>query len=89
MLFKDWETAKKILSTSQPSEQKKLGRQVRNFDEEVWRKHRFEIVKAGNAAKVIIITCIVLLIWVIERATSYCTGSYVELRPGPKVLVVS
>jgi ribA/ribD-fused uncharacterized protein len=51
VLFNDWETAKRILATSKPPDQKKLGRKVRNFDEEVWRQHRFQIVKDGNTAK--------------------------------------
>ncbi|XP_062509185.1 riboflavin biosynthesis protein VVA0006-like, partial [Corticium candelabrum] len=51
VLFKDRQTADKVLSTTQPSGQKKLGRQVRNFNEETWMQHRLDIVKAANTAK--------------------------------------
>lgn len=30
---------------------KKLGRKVKNFDEDLWNKHKFEIVKKGNILK--------------------------------------
>jgi len=51
-LFKDEETAKLILESSSPKNQKALGRKVRNFIEETWTAHCRDIVKAGNRAKV-------------------------------------
>lgn len=36
--FNDEETANKILESNSPSESKKLGRQVKNFDEKEWNK---------------------------------------------------
>ena len=52
VLFKDEETASWILQSNDPREQKELGRWVRNFDEEMWCKHRWGIVRRGNLAKV-------------------------------------
>ena len=40
-----------ILTASNPGEAKKLGRQIRNFDQAIWEAHRFEIVVRGNLAK--------------------------------------
>lgn len=50
-LFDDDETAREILSASQPREQKRLGRQVRGFDEAVWVKKRKPIVIVGCREK--------------------------------------
>ena len=44
--------ATKILHTKDPGMQKKLGRQVQNFDAEVWNEKCRDIVKKGNIAKV-------------------------------------
>ena len=51
VLFGDDEAAEKILETSDPREQKALGRTVRNFDDTIW-KEKCDIVKRGNQAKV-------------------------------------
>ena len=51
-LFGDSETAHKILQTADPKEHKKLGRQVKNFDQKIWDKKCIRIVKRGNKAKV-------------------------------------
>ena len=48
VLFEDFTVAKKILGTSAPKEQKKLGRQVKSFNQATWEKHREEIVEAAN-----------------------------------------
>jgi len=48
ILFSDPVVAAKILKTSSPKAQKKLGRQVKNFDEEVWLANRERIVEEGN-----------------------------------------
>jgi len=50
-LFGDLEVEKKILNVSKPGAAKALGRQVRNFKQDVWIKHRFEIVVRGNVQK--------------------------------------
>ena len=43
-LFGDSEIAKKILKTGSPKEQKALGRQVKNFNQDVWDEHKYDIV---------------------------------------------
>lgn len=50
--FKDEESAKKIMSTSEPNVQKRFGRLVKNFDGEVWNKVCMDVVKTANMAKV-------------------------------------
>ena len=50
-LFGDDRIAKQILELSNPKEQKKLGRLVKNFDEKIWDEHKYEIVKNGNILK--------------------------------------
>lgn len=50
-LFNDQVTFTKIISCKKPGEAKELGRQVLNFDEEIWNNNRFEIVKSGNIHK--------------------------------------
>lgn len=50
-LFLDEEMLELILNEPSPLEAKKLGRKVRNFDQETWKAHRFEIVKMGNIHK--------------------------------------
>lgn len=51
MLFEDAATAAKILEVGHPSQAKKLGRQIRDFDEDIWERARFDIVVAGSVAK--------------------------------------
>lgn len=50
-LFGDDRTAARIMASKHPSQVKKLGREVSDFDEARWREHRFEIVAAGSYAK--------------------------------------
>ncbi|WP_354090546.1 NADAR family protein [Clostridium gasigenes] len=50
-LFNDIDILKKLLISTSPKEVKQLGRQVKNFNENVWKKERYEIVKRGNLAK--------------------------------------
>lgn len=50
-LFKDEEILKEILKSKHPKQIKKLGRKVRNFNEEVWKKKRYSIILNGNYAK--------------------------------------
>lgn len=50
-LFDDEETAKKIIESKDPKEQKALGRQIKNFDLITWHIECRRIVKAGLMAK--------------------------------------
>ena len=50
-LFDDEEIAEKIMATSNPRVQKSLGRQVRNFDANVWQITAVDVVYKGNHAK--------------------------------------
>ncbi len=47
----DAETVAKILAAPHPGAAKALGREVRGFDEQLWARHRFGVVVAGNLAK--------------------------------------
>lgn len=51
MLFDDKKAAEKILTATSPGAVKAIGREVKNFDNDTWLKHRFDIVVAGNMAK--------------------------------------
>lgn len=50
-LFEDINNFEKILRANSPAKAKELGRQVKNFDAALWKKHCFEIVVNGNLAK--------------------------------------
>ena len=50
-LFKDDEMLAKIIASKHPHQAKKLGRQVQNFDQQVWEEHRYAIVLEGNLHK--------------------------------------
>ena len=50
-LFGDEEILHKIQQTASPAEAKKLGRAVRNFEQNAWEEARYEIVKEGNLLK--------------------------------------
>jgi ribA/ribD-fused uncharacterized protein len=49
--FGDMEIAKKIVETSNPKENKKLGRQVKGFDVEKWSQVNFQFMVDVNYAK--------------------------------------
>jgi ribA/ribD-fused uncharacterized protein len=49
--FGDAEGLATVMATVTPYAAKKAGRAVRGFDEQVWRKARYEIVVEGNRAK--------------------------------------
>lgn len=49
--FSDWATAKKIMASYNPKEQKALGRQVKPFNADVWNGVAKMIVKEGNRHK--------------------------------------
>lgn len=50
-LFNDAEVAAEILIAKNPAEHKQLGRMVRNFNQELWNKYKFDIVYRGNYLK--------------------------------------
>jgi ribA/ribD-fused uncharacterized protein len=50
-LFDDHEIFSKILLTGNPKEIKALGRLVKNYQDDQWKQHRFDIVVKGNLAK--------------------------------------
>ena len=51
LLFNDHETHDLIMHTTDQHEMKKLGRQVRGFDDKVWDEKKHDIVLEGNVAK--------------------------------------
>ncbi len=51
MLFGDEEVAERIVAARSPGAAKRLGREVRGFDEATWAERRFDIVVRGNEAK--------------------------------------
>jgi ribA/ribD-fused uncharacterized protein len=50
-LFNDKEILEKIIDCKTPAEAKKLGREVRNYNDLIWLENRFRIVKKGNLHK--------------------------------------
>ncbi len=50
-LFGDAEIEAKILGCQSPAEAKKLGREVRGYDDALWTANRYEIVVQGNYHK--------------------------------------
>ena len=50
-LFGDWEALAAILRANEPLACKKIGRTVRNYDDGQWSAARFDLVVAGNIAK--------------------------------------
>ena len=51
LLFGDEEIAELILKESNPREQKRYGRMIRNFDKSIWEQNCLSIVYEGNLAK--------------------------------------
>jgi len=51
LLFSDNDMAPKILNEHNPGKIKKMGQQVRNFDQEVWDVAKYDIVVNGNYLK--------------------------------------
>ncbi|WP_404797632.1 NADAR family protein [Streptomyces pristinaespiralis] len=50
-LFGDAEAERKALAAKSPAEAKKAGRLVRGFDDAVWERERFQIVRSGSVHK--------------------------------------
>jgi hypothetical protein len=51
IFFNDFETAQKIMATEKPSEQKALGREIKNFNSAGWDKVKYDLVKTGLREK--------------------------------------
>lgn len=51
LLFRDFETADKIMATTSPREQKSLGREVKDFDATAWSMMSFGVVYTANIEK--------------------------------------
>lgn len=51
VLFSDLEVGAQILKTTSPKTQKALGREVKNFDNDVWLANRERIVTEGSYHK--------------------------------------
>lgn len=49
--FEDYEIAEKILLETKPSNCKKLGRQVRNYDDKIWNEKRYQVMLDANMMK--------------------------------------
>lgn len=50
-LFGDDVAAQEVLAHDDPSRVKAIGRTIKNFDDELWKAHRFDIVVQGNRLK--------------------------------------
>lgn len=50
-LFQDSDSIALMYNESNPAILKKLGRSIKNFDEEIWKQHRYNIVFQGNYLK--------------------------------------
>jgi ribA/ribD-fused uncharacterized protein len=50
-LFGDTRVAEQVLTAPHPHRAKALGRQVQDFEQQTWERHRFDIVVAGSVAK--------------------------------------
>lgn len=50
-LFGDYHMSYKIINSVDPREQKNFGRQVANYDEQIWQANREKIVYNGNLLK--------------------------------------
>ncbi|GAA4898473.1 NADAR domain-containing protein [Tessaracoccus lubricantis] len=50
-LFGDHHAAQRVLRAEAPTKARAIGRSVRPFNDEVWKRHRFEIAVAANLAK--------------------------------------
>jgi ribA/ribD-fused uncharacterized protein len=51
IVFGDYDTAEKILKTKNPKKAKALGREVKNYDDNVWNEMRYKIMVDANKAK--------------------------------------
>lgn len=52
VLMDDKESAELILALHEPAEIKKVGRNVQNFNQELWESRCLDVVEKGNMEKV-------------------------------------
>ena len=50
-LFEDYDIIPEIIATNNPNNLKELGRRVKNFNENIWKQHRYDIVYQAVKAK--------------------------------------
>ena len=50
-LFNDSKAFNKVIAAEEPGKAKKIGREIVNFEEQLWLENRFEIVKRANFLK--------------------------------------
>ena len=50
-LFQDYDIIPEIIATNNPNNLKELGRRVKNFNENIWKQHRYDIVYQAVKAK--------------------------------------
>ena len=50
-LFADDDAFQKIIKADKPAEVKALGREIKGFDEALWNRRKYEIVRDGNIHK--------------------------------------
>lgn len=48
LFFADADACRRILSTSDPKEQKKIGKVIANFDDDAWTRVKSRVAKVGN-----------------------------------------
>ena len=51
LLFNDRDSYEQIVAAGRPGKVKELGRQIRNFDQQIWEHERYGIVVKGNYHK--------------------------------------
>lgn len=51
LTFNDMDSAKLILKTVHPGAVKKIGREIKNYNDDIWSAKRFDIVVNGNLLK--------------------------------------
>lgn len=51
LLFNDKKSFYKIMAADSPREYKTIGRKIKGFNQDVWDKHKYDIVYKGNYAK--------------------------------------
>ena len=79
LVFKDTEIFKQIMKATSPREQKALGRKIKNFSDEVWDKHKIDVVTQGTYLKFSQDRTIK------EWLMSFGTREFVEASPYDKV----
>ncbi|MEU9122144.1 NADAR family protein [Streptomyces sp. NPDC048506] len=50
-LFEDVEAERRAIAAGHPKQAKDAGRMVRGFDEQIWQRHRFDLVVEGSVHK--------------------------------------